>query len=207
MSPNRRRGSIVATSTNDLQGEQTSGMSLTVYQRAAKVRLLLMDVDGVLTDGKIYFIPDGQGGWTETKGFDTQDGIAMQWLHWQGIYTGLISGRQSRATELRALQGKFRYCYTGHIEKVPILEEIMKDSGLKADQIAYIGDDYTDVVIMRRVGLAVATANALPEVKHYAHFVTERSGGCGAMREVAVLLMKAQGVWGEILKKYEMDDE
>ena len=207
MSPNRRRGNIAALSTNNLQGEQTSGMSLTVYQRAARVRLLLMDVDGVLTDGKIYFIPDGQGGWTETKGFDTQDGIAMQWLHWQGIYTGLISGRQSRATELRALQGKFRYCYTGHIEKVPILEEIMKDSGLKADQIAYIGDDYTDVVIMRRVGLAVATANALPEVKHYAHFVTERSGGCGAMREVAVLLMKAQGVWAEILKKYEMDDE
>jgi len=181
-------------------------MSLTVHQRAARIRLLLMDVDGVLTDGKIYFIPDGQGGWTETKGFDTQDGIAMQWLHWQGIYTGLISGRQSRATELRALQGKFRYCYTGHIDKVPILEEIMKDSGLKADQIAYIGDDYTDVVIMRRVGLAVATSNAAPEVKHFAHYVTERGGGCGAMREVAVLLMKAQGVWEEILKKYEMDD-
>jgi 3-deoxy-D-manno-octulosonate 8-phosphate phosphatase (KDO 8-P phosphatase) len=181
-------------------------MSVSIEERAARIRLLLMDVDGVLTDGRIYFVPDGTGGWTETKGFDSQDGIAMHWLHWSGIQTGMVSGRASKATELRAQQGKFSYCYTGNLEKVPILEEILAHSGFKPEQVAYIGDDFTDIVIMRRVGLAIAVANALPEVKRMAHYVTVASGGNGAMREVAVLILKAQGLWPEILKKYEIDD-
>ena len=99
----------------------------------ARVKLLLMDVDGVLTDGKLYNVPDPvTGNMVETKGFDSQDGIALQWLSWHGIKTGLISGRVSPATEERARQCKFSYVYQGHIEKIPILEEIMADCGIEA---------------------------------------------------------------------------
>jgi 3-deoxy-D-manno-octulosonate 8-phosphate phosphatase (KDO 8-P phosphatase) len=174
-------------------------------ERAAKVRLLLMDVDGVLTDGKLYNVPDAAGNMVETKGFDSQDGISLQWLNWKGIVTGLISGRQSPATTERAKQCKIRYVYQGHIEKIPILEEILADAGVGSEQTAYIGDDLTDVVVMRRVGLAFATANARPEVKAHAHHVTIAGGGNGAVREVVELIMKAQGYWPEILKKYEAD--
>ena len=167
-----------------------------VIALASQIRLLLMDVDGVLTNGKLYNVPGPDGNMHETKGFDSQDGIALQWLSWKGIKTGLISGRNSPATEERAKQCKFAYVYQGHIEKIPILEEIMKDAGLQAGQVAYIGDDFTDVVVMHRVGLAIATGNARPEVKQQAHFVTKAVGGDGAVREVVELLLKAQGPVG-----------
>jgi 3-deoxy-D-manno-octulosonate 8-phosphate phosphatase (KDO 8-P phosphatase) len=173
-----------------------------VMERAAKIRLLLMDVDGVLTDGKLYNVPDAQGRMVETKGFDSQDGIALQWLNWKGIATGLISGRVSPATDERARQCKFRYVYQGHIEKIPILEEILADAQVPPEQVAYIGDDLTDVVVMRRVGLAIATGNARAEVKRCAGYVTAASGGSGAVREAIELIMKAQGLWQEILAHY-----
>ena len=179
-------------------------MTTDTTQLAAKIRLLLMDVDGVLTDGKLINVPDAAGNMVETKGFDSQDGIGLQWMSWKGIATGLISGRVSPATVERAKQCKFRYVYQGHIEKIPILEEIMADAGLAKEQVAYIGDDLTDVVVMHRVGLAIATANARPEVKAQAHYVTEAPGGSGAVREVVELIMKAQGYWEEILRKYEI---
>lgn len=174
------------------------------YDRASKVRLLLMDVDGVLTDGKVLFLPTASGEWTETKAFDSQDGIALQWLHWKGIKTGVISGRKSPAVELRAKQGHMSYCHQGNIEKIPLLEEILRDSGLAQEQVAFIGDDFTDVVIFRRVGWAVAVANARNEVKQSAHYVTAARGGDGALREVAEIVLQAQGHWDEILKKYEI---
>jgi 3-deoxy-D-manno-octulosonate 8-phosphate phosphatase (KDO 8-P phosphatase) len=173
-------------------------------ERAGRVRLLLMDVDGVLTDGKLYNVPDSSGQLVETKAFDSQDGIALQWLSWKGIKTGLISGRVSPAAAERARQCKFCYVFQGHIEKIPILEEILADCGLDKSAVAYIGDDMTDVVVMHRVGLAIATANARPEVKGEAHYVTGSAGGHGAVREVAELLLKAQGYWPEILAKYEI---
>jgi 3-deoxy-D-manno-octulosonate 8-phosphate phosphatase (KDO 8-P phosphatase) len=177
---------------------------LDIQQRAARVQLLLMDVDGVLTDSKVYFVPAPDGSWTETKGFDSQDGIALHWLHWYGVKTGVISGRKSPAVEMRAAQGHMSYCYQGHIEKVPILEEILKDSGLDPEQVGYIGDDLTDVVIMNRVGFAVAVANARDEVKGRAHYVTKAPGGSGALREAGEFILKARGVWPEILRKYEL---
>jgi 3-deoxy-D-manno-octulosonate 8-phosphate phosphatase (KDO 8-P phosphatase) len=97
------------------------------------------------------------------------------------------------------------YVYQGHIEKIPILEEIQKTSGVAFDDIAYAGDDLTDVVVMRRVGLAIAPANARAEVKRAAHYVTAGSGGAGAIREVCEMLLKAQGKWPEILRKYEAE--
>lgn len=172
--------------------------------RAAKVKLLLMDVDGVLTDGRLFHFPDASGAMVETKGFDSQDGIALQWLTWHGIRTGVISGRTSPATAERARHAKMQYVYQGHIEKIPILDEIMADAGVARDEVGYIGDDFTDVVIMHRVGFAAATANARAEVKGEAHYVTEAAGGSGAVREVIEVIMKARGLWPEILRKYEI---
>jgi 3-deoxy-D-manno-octulosonate 8-phosphate phosphatase (KDO 8-P phosphatase) len=171
---------------------------------AGAIRLLLMDVDGVLTNGKLFNVPGPDGKMAETKGFDSQDGIGLQWLNWHGIATGVISGRLSPATEERARQVKMKYVYQGHIEKIPILTEILADAGLEPSQVAYIGDDFTDIVIMKRVGLAIATANARAEVKQAAHYVTEKVGGDGAVREVVELLLKAQNRWGEVLKHYEI---
>jgi len=177
---------------------------LTVKERAARVKLLLMDVDGVMTDGTLWNVPDGQGGFAETKGFDSQDGIALQWLSWNGIKTGVISGRVSPATEIRAKQCKMSYIYQGHIEKIPILEEIMADAKVAPEEIGYIGDDLTDVVIFRRVGFAVAVNNARPGVKSAAHHITEAKGGQGAVREVVELILESQGLWDRILEKYEV---
>ncbi|HJT88501.1 MAG TPA: HAD hydrolase family protein [Bryobacteraceae bacterium] len=175
-----------------------------VARLAAKIKLLLMDVDGVLTNGKLYQVPDAEGRMVETKGFDSQDGISLQWLNWKGIKTGVISGRLSPATVERARQVKMTYVYQGHIEKVPVLEEILADAKLEAGEVAYVGDDLTDVVIMRRVGLAIATANARDEVKRAAHYVTRVCGGNGAVREVVELVLKAQNLWADILKHYEV---
>jgi 3-deoxy-D-manno-octulosonate 8-phosphate phosphatase (KDO 8-P phosphatase) len=150
-----------------------------VAGRAARVRLLLMDVDGVMTDGHLYNFPDANGHMVETKGFDSQDGIGLQWLSWYGVRTGLISGRNSPATVERARQCKMTYVYQGHIEKIPILE------------------------VMNRVGFAVATQNARAEVKAKAHYVTAAEGGRGAVREAIELILKARGHWPELLKKYE----
>jgi len=179
-------------------------MDANVLQAASRTKLLLMDVDGVLTNGRLYNVPDAEGNMVETKGFDSQDGIGLQWLSWMGIKTGVISGRQSPATAERARQTKMAYVYQGHIEKIPILEEILADAKIAAGEVAYVGDDFTDVVIMRRVGLAIATANARAEVKAAAHYVTQAAGGEGAVREVVELLLKAQNRWGEILRHYEL---
>jgi 3-deoxy-D-manno-octulosonate 8-phosphate phosphatase (KDO 8-P phosphatase) len=178
-----------------------------IQQLAAGVRLLLMDVDGVLTDGKLYNVPGPDGSMVETKGFDSQDGISLQWMARLGIPTGLISGRVSPATVERAKQCKFKYVYQGHTEKIPILEEILADAKVDRSAVAYIGDDLTDVVVMRRVGLAFATANARPEVKSIAHYVTSVPGGQGAVRECVEVLLRAQGRWPEILRHYEVSDQ
>ena len=164
-----------------------------------------MDVDGVITNGLIYSVPGPRGDLVETKGFNSQDGIALQWLIWNGFQTGVITGRESPAVDLRAKQMGMTYVYQGHIEKVPILDEIIQRSGFALDQIAYVGDDLTDVPILRRAGLAFAPANARPEVKRCTHHVTAAAGGDGALREVAEILLQAQGYWDGLLQKYEVE--
>lgn len=176
-----------------------------VQDLAAGVQLLLMDCDGVMTDCKLYNVPGPDGRMVETKGFDAQDGISLQWLSWYGIKTGMISGRVSPAAEERARQCKFTYIYQGHIEKIPILEEILASAQVNPAQVAYIGDDLTDVVVMRRVGFSIAVGNARPEVRKAAHWTTERRGGDGAVREVAELILKAKGIWPQLLSKYEIE--
>lgn len=179
-------------------------LSSELLARAARVRLFLMDVDGVLTDGHLINVPGADGQMYETKMFDSQDGISLQWLSWQGIQTGVISGRVSPATETRAKQVHMTYIYQGHIEKIPILEEIRDKSGIALEEMAYAGDDLTDITVMRRVGFAIAVANAREEVKRAAHYVTAARGGSGAVREIVELLLQAHGKWDEILEKYEV---
>ena len=176
----------------------------TLHQLARKIKILLMDVDGVLTDGRLYLVPDREGRMVETKGFDSQDGIALRWLSWFQIECGVISGRDSPATTERARQVGMRWVLQGHIEKIPLLEQILMEANADGQEVAYIGDDFTDVVIMRRVGLSFATANAREEVKRSAMAVTAAPGGAGAVREVIELLMKAQGHWEGLLEKYEV---
>ncbi|HML16144.1 MAG TPA: HAD hydrolase family protein [Bryobacteraceae bacterium] len=179
-------------------------MTPEIRARAAKIKLLLMDVDGVLTDGHLINVPGPDGKMVETKLFDSQDGIALRWLTWFDIQTGVISGRLSPATEERARQVGMTYLYQGHHEKIPIIEEILAKSKIAPQQIAYAGDDLTDVVVMRRVGFSIATANARQEVKAAAHYITSAAGGSGAVREICELLLEAQGHWQDILRKYEI---
>lgn len=177
--------------------------------RAEKIKLLLMDVDGVLTDGRLYHLPvyspSGEMRMAEAKGFDSQDGIGLQWCAKVGIKTGVISGRQSEATAERARQAKMTYIYQGFTEKIPILEEILADAKVGREEVGYIGDDLTDIVVMRRVGFAIAVGNARPEVKRSAHFTTTAVGGSGAVREAIELILAAQGHWQGILKHYEAE--
>ena len=182
---------------------ESTPFSADLLARAAPVKLLLMDCDGVLTNGHIYFLPAPDGGLFETKTFDSQDGIALQWAHRAEIQTGIISGRTSPAVEERARTAKMRYLYQGDTRKAPLLEEILADSGLQPGQVGYIGDDVTDLPIMRRVGLAAAPANSRAEVLDAAHYVTPSIGGSGAVRDVIELLLKAQNRWAETLAQYQ----
>ena len=180
-------------------------MSPELQQRAAGIRLLILDVDGVMTNGTVLTVPGPEWHIQETKGFHSHDGIALQWLVQHGIQTGLISGRTSKATEIRAHQLGMTYVYEGRAEKLPVLEEIILRSDLSASRIAYAGDDLVDIPIMRRVGLAFAPANARPEVKKAAHYVTTAAGGEGAVREMVEILLQAIGAWSVILKHYEVE--
>lgn len=176
--------------------------SAEAIERATHIKLLLMDVDGVLSDGKVYFIP-GTGGETyESKSFHCHDGLGFNFLNDVGIETGFISGRDSAAVNEYAANKRVKYVYQGNLQKTGIYDKILADSKLAVAQIAYIGDDVTDVPILKRAGLACVVANARPEVKPFAHFLTQANGGCGAVREVIELILKAQSKWQPILEKY-----
>ena len=170
--------------------------------RAKKIKILLMDVDGVLTDGKLYHCFDGRDRFIELKGVDTQDGIALAWAVKAGIETGIISGRRSRGIGARAKILSMKHIVQGTVEKIPAFERILKKTGLTADQTAFIGDDLTDAPVMLRAGWAVAPANARPEVKRIADTVTKARGGSGAVREALESLLRAQSHWNPILKRY-----
>lgn len=172
--------------------------------RAAKIKVLLMDVDGVLTDGKLFYFPDAEKNMVEFKGFNSHDGLGLYLCHFVGILTGVISGRTSPATVERARILHMKYVYQGNLEKVTAWEEILKDAGVTASEVAYIGDDFPDLPLMHRAGLAIAVANARPEVKEAAHFVTEHSGGDGGVRDATELILKAQGLWDKAAGRYDL---
>ena len=163
--------------------------------RAKKIRVLLMDVDGVLTDGHIWLLSRRDGTASEIKGFSAYDGAGLKLARAAGLRTGIITGRESSAVTQRARECEIEFVYQHRATKLGALEEIMQATGASADEVAYVGDDLPDLPVLQRVGLAAAVANAVPEVKRVAHFVTTRSGGEGAVREVIELIVKAQGKW------------
>jgi 3-deoxy-D-manno-octulosonate 8-phosphate phosphatase (KDO 8-P phosphatase) len=171
---------------------------LTLLERARKTRLLIMDVDGVLTDGKI--IQDRHG--HEVKVFDVKDGHGIVMAHRAKLRTGLISGRESETITRRAEELGIALVFQKVWNKLDVYEKILMDTALTHDEVAYVGDDVVDIPLLRRVGLAVAVADAVDEVKAVSHFITQRPGGQGAVREVIELILRAQGHWDTLLERY-----
>ena len=169
-----------------------------VERRARRIKLLLMDCDGVLTDGRLELLENGD----EQKTFHARDGQGISLFHRAGLKTGIISGRTSSAVERRAQDLQMAYVRQSAKDKVKVLEEIRALAKLSLQECAYIGDDLADIPVMNRVELAFAVADAAAETKQAAHFVTEQKGGYGAVREVTELILKAQGSWDDLVKKY-----
>jgi 3-deoxy-D-manno-octulosonate 8-phosphate phosphatase (KDO 8-P phosphatase) len=194
-------------------------------KRAKRIKLLLFDVDGVLTDGKLYIFPappgvlqstqqhaskhGGEGGfglhsesYIEAKGFHAHDGTSISLARLAGIRTGLITKRISETVALRARDLKLEFVYQGIQDKLTVFEEIIKKTGIKPAEAAFVGDDVIDLPVMRNCGLAIAVANARDEVKEDAHYVTPHSGGDGALRDAVEYILKAQGKWKQVVEKY-----
>lgn len=169
-----------------------------VTARAQRIKLLLMDCDGVLTDGRLWLTSDGD----EQKAFHARDGQGISLLHHAGLRTGIITGRQSSAVDRRAKDLKMAYVRQYAKDKTKALEEILAEAGLTANECAYIGDDVADLPVMHRVGLAVAVADSVAETKEAAHYLTALKGGQGAVREVCDLILKAQGRWDEVMHRF-----
>jgi 3-deoxy-D-manno-octulosonate 8-phosphate phosphatase (KDO 8-P phosphatase) len=176
-------------------------ISTAVRRRAARIRLLLMDADGTLTDGHVYLQSQADGTALELKCFNAQDGLGLTLAAQAGLRTGVLTGRESPAMRRRAKESKIEFVYENCAVKIPAYEELLKKTGLTEEEVAYVGDDLPDLPVMRRVGFSVAVANAVPEVKSAAHFVTQRKGGDGAIREAIEIILKAQGQWGSLISK------
>ena len=169
-----------------------------IERRAARLKLLLMDCDGVLTDGRITLLDSGD----EQKSFHTRDGHGLVLLHRAGLQSGIISGRTSSAVERRARDLGIKFVRQGTFNKIVDFEEVLREAGVAEAETAFVGDDVTDVPLMRRAGLAFAVADAAPETLSAAHYVTRLPGGFGAVREVCELILKAHGRWAELMKRY-----
>ena len=169
-----------------------------VERRAARVRLLLLDCDGVLTDGRITPVAGGD----ELKSFHTRDGHGLVMLHRAGLRSGIISGRTSQAVEWRAHDLGVAFVRQGAFNKVEVFEDVLGAADVEESEVCFVGDDVVDIPLMRRCGLAVAVADATPDVRAAAHYVTGLPGGFGAVREVCELILKAQGRWEELMRRY-----
>ena len=193
--------------------------------RARQIKLILFDVDGVLTDGKIWIFPapsgsqqsvlqqsaqhGGQGGFglhstslIEAKGFHAHDGTGISLARYSGIKTGLITKRISETVALRARDLKIDHVYQGIQNKAAVFEELLKKDGITAAEAAFVGDDVIDLPVMRKCGFAIAVKNARPEVKAEAHWVTSHAGGEGAARDAVEFILRAQGKWKKAVADY-----
>ena len=167
--------------------------TMTVQDRARRIRLLLFDVDGVLTDGVVMMHADG----SESKGFHIKDGAAIVWAQRAGVQVGLLSARSSGATTHRAAQLAVRIVQQGVTSKAAAFDQILKSSGLAEEAVSYMGDDLLDLPVLERAGLSAAPADAAPEVRQAVHWVSSAAGGRGAARELIELVLRAQGRWDE----------
>ena len=168
---------------------------------AAKVQMLLMDVDGVMTDGSLIYIPMADGSVVEAKSFNASDGAGIGFAGRAGLKTGIISGRGSAGRRAEELKMEFVYQGLGR-KKLSALEEILVRSKIPSERVCYVGDDVQDIPILMRVGFPVAVANAYPEVLSRVAYVTHAAGGHGAIREVVELILKAQGKWDAAIAEF-----
>jgi 3-deoxy-D-manno-octulosonate 8-phosphate phosphatase (KDO 8-P phosphatase) len=169
-----------------------------LQQRAARIKLLLMDCDGVLTDGRIWILENGD----DQKAFHTRDGLGIELLHRAGLRSGIISGRISSALERRAQSLGVSFVWLGREDKRQAFAETLAQAGVSSAEVAFAGDDLTDLPLLRLSGLAIAVADAAAEVRAHAHHVTKANGGHGAVREIVELILKAQGRWDNVVKSY-----
>jgi 3-deoxy-D-manno-octulosonate 8-phosphate phosphatase (KDO 8-P phosphatase) len=169
-----------------------------INEKAARIRLLIFDVDGVLTDGSLFVGDDGQ----EYKAFNSRDGHGIKMLQKYGVEIAIITGRTSQVVEHRMANLGITHIYQGKLEKLPAYEELRKKLGISPEETAYVGDDVVDLPVMRRVGLAIAVQDAHPLVRQHSHWQTPSTGGRGAARDVCEMLMEAKGVLQDELGHY-----
>jgi 3-deoxy-D-manno-octulosonate 8-phosphate phosphatase (KDO 8-P phosphatase) len=175
-----------------------------IISRARHIKLLLLDCDGVLTDGGLHYNFDGKRVLEGAKVFHIQDGQGLKLAREAGLKLGIISGRISPALTARARELQIDRLHQGIDDKLSVYEQIKIADGFSDDQIAYVGDDLPDLPVMRRVGLAIAVADAVDEIRECAHFVTNKRGGRGAAREAVELILKAQDKWREALQRFSI---
>lgn len=169
-------------------------------EKLKEIRMLLVDVDGVMTDGRIIY--DGNG--LETKFFNVKDGHGIKMLQRNGVEIGIITGRTSAVVDIRARELGISIVYQGALRKLESYDDVKLKTGLDDSQIAYMGDDIVDVPVMRRVAFSAAPADALPEVRQLADYVTTCAGGKGAVREICDMIIRARGGWDEVATRYEL---
>ena len=187
---------------------------MSLKSRARRVKLLLMDVDGVLTDGRIYYVPAAEMGpakgqstpLIETKTFHARDGLGIHLAHEAGLKTGLISGRKSPVVEYRASELGIHFLRQGARLKLGPYREVLQEAGLRDEEVCFIGDDVVDLPILVRAGLAAGVSDGHPLLRRYVHYVTRARGGLGAVREVIELILAAQGKLQHVLDKYLTSD-
>ena len=173
---------------------------------ARRVRVVILDVDGVLTDNGIYLGAGSDGGRVELKRFHIMDGLAIQMLRWAGLHVALVSGRASEATTLRAEELGVE-CLQEGSRKLPVVQRILDREGVAWEELAMVADDLADLPVMRRAGLPVAVANAAPEILSHARWTTRLPGGEGAVRDFAEALLQARGQWDGLVEAYRRSRE
>jgi 3-deoxy-D-manno-octulosonate 8-phosphate phosphatase (KDO 8-P phosphatase) len=179
----------------------TKKISPALKKRAAQIKLILMDVDGTMTDGGVTLLSQLDGSALEIKTFDAHDGQGLTLAQTAGLKTGCITGRESAALARRAREMRMDYVYVKIAVKIPAWEEILRKAELPDSAVAFIGDDLPDIPLLRRAGLAVAVGDAVPEVKRISHYTTQAVAGHGAVREAIELILKSKGIWEELIDK------
>lgn len=175
---------------------------LSAEDRARRIKVLLFDVDGVLTNGDITIIPGPDGKGTEVKSFSAHDGMGISLARLAGLKIGFVTKRNSQVVAIRARDLKIDHVYQGQSHKIDALNQILRDEACTAEEVAYVGDDIIDLPVMRVVGLAIGVANARPQVKAMAHYITANAGGLGAGRDAIDFILTARGVLEEIVEQY-----
>jgi 3-deoxy-D-manno-octulosonate 8-phosphate phosphatase (KDO 8-P phosphatase) len=190
----------------DITAESSYDQPMTAEDLAKNIKVLIFDVDGVLTDGQIFVIPGPDGKGIESKGFAAHDGLGITLGRLGGLRIGIITKRNSQTVAIRARDLKLEFVYQGQAHKMNAIRDILAKTGYTIDQLAYVGDDIIDLPVMRQCGLSVATANARQQVKDVAHYITPNPGGQGAGRDAIDFILSAQGTLAQVIEQYLDED-